>query len=165
MQITIKGNRPVEILEELKFLGFLEEYSRLKTEDFMFEVKFKTQTPQFKVGMRVEAITDYLIKIPNKQLLTIKMVYRLNNEYKDRFYLIADNGKEISFNKQDISAYFKPYEKPIEGENYYMIVYSAEIRFETWENTDRENEHWNLGLAFREKEQAEFARERLSKLF
>lgn len=171
MQITIKGNRPVQILDGLRDIGILDEYSHLDTDNTKFEVKFKTQTPQFKVGMRVEAITDYLMKVPNEQLLTIKMVYRLNSEDEDRFYLIADNGKEISFHKQDISAYLKPYEKPKEGDDFFIVavdflnIACDEVSSHIWHELPEYNNYWNSGLAFKTREQAEFARERLSKLF
>ncbi len=162
MSITIEGNRPVEILDGLRSIGVLKGWSILDNTRTKFEVIFKTPQPTFSVGMRVEYIDE------SAGFFTKGMVYRITDENNEYFLILADNGRTADFPKQDISAYFTPYEKPKEGANYYIIVYSADIRVETWENTKGDNQHWNLGLAFagkNAKEQATFARERLSKLF
>lgn len=126
------------------------------------------QTPQFKVGDRVEyfkALSGGLVERP-KYKFTGDMIYRLlapDTEYYD-FRIIGDDGETYRFSLKEIGDYFKPYEKPKEGNNVYIIGYRG-IYCDLWENDEMDNNFWNLGLAFKEKKQAEFARERLSKLF
>jgi hypothetical protein len=162
MEIKLNGGeRIVDILFALRDLKIIDSYAPVFGDNNTYQITIKPEQPTFSVGMRVE-----LKKRHPSGAYTDGMVYRLGKWGEPYFFsVIDDDGKKRAYSLEELQDYFKPYEKPIEGENYYMIVYSAEIRFETWENTDRENEHWNLGLAFREKEQAEFARERLSKLF
>ena len=167
--ITIECNGPVEILENLKFLGFIEEYSRLKTKDFMFEVKFKTQTPEFKVGMRAEYKHTSSIWLNQKYLndFTLNMIYRIVGYNNGIYYLINNKGIGVNVEEKEMFIFFKPYEKPKEGDNIFLISPSMHhsIAYTQYYGQKEIDDLWNLGLAFKTKEQAEFARERLSKLF
>ncbi len=156
--LIIEGNRPVEILDGLRDIGILDEYSHLDTDNTKFEVKFKTQTPQFKVGDRVECIREI-------SGFKVGMVYKIINETEDFFRMINNNGERDGIPKENMYKFFKPYEKPKEGDEYWVIDGTDDIVNSEWGDFAAENAIWNLGLAFHTKEQCEFARERLSKLF
>lgn len=149
MSITIEGKE----YEEVRF----SEIPPGKE----FRVFLPVKQPTFSVGMRVESQRDYLMGMTGELLFTTKMIYRINGEGKNKFYLITNNGGEISFTKDEMLAYFTPYEKPKEGE----IIWFVDGYSGYWTGSDANNSLWNLGIIFKTKEQATFARERLSKLF
>ena len=144
MSITIEG-------KEYEFVGVSE----------LGVMSFKPiQQPTFSVGMRVECIK-------NRAEFIFGMVYRLlknDNEFHD-FRIIGYNGETYRFSLKEIEDYFTPYEKPKEGEWFWVIYPYDSIDRCYWNDDKFDNNLWNLGLALKTKEQAEFARERLNKLF
>lgn len=61
--ININGNRPIEILDGLKSIEVLKEYSALDSTATKFEVVFNTPEPTFEVGMRVECKSNLVLPI------------------------------------------------------------------------------------------------------
>lgn len=117
------------------------------------------QTPQFKVGDRVILVNEHTTH-------TKEMVYRLlkSEDNLFDFKTISDRDEFHYWTSDFLSNYFKPYEKPEVGDDYWFIS-PIKNYSQFWIGNDADNRQWNLGLAFHKKEQAEFARERLSKLF
>ncbi|MCP3684664.1 MAG: hypothetical protein GY861_18510 [bacterium] len=118
--------------------------------------ELEKKAPEFKEGMRVEAVKE----APG---ITKGMVYRVVNlafEQSDLIRVVDDDGENsaaLGF------SFFKPYEKPKKGEEYWYI----DGQFITdcdWCNTKADNIVWDHGLAFHTKEQASAALSRLKKI-
>lgn len=142
-KITIEGKEYKKI-NSLAELAEQEEFIMLK------EIK----QPTFSVGMRVEFGGFW-------SNFTYKMVYRISKENNTNYFVIDDRGEECHFLKVSMNSFFTPYEKPKKGEDVWYI----DSLFAKHWHEEVSTTLWNLGLAFKTKEQAEFARKRLSKLF
>jgi len=155
MSITIEG-------KEYEFVGVSE----------LGVMSFKPiQQPTFSVGMRVMSIgldwnSPGLCFTENILYFTRDMIYRIFRESANSFTIINDKGISVEVPKEIVKDLFTPYEKPKEGDMLWFIdVCNDCLQKDDFRNNEADNMAWNLGLAFKTKEQATFARERLSKLF
>ncbi len=162
MQITIEEqykniiNRYQEITKEHE--SIFNELKKGLEEIKNYASTPQIQTPEFKVGDRV-------ILVKEKKDYTKDMVYKLvkDEDGETLFDIIDDEGCTAIWTLGELKKHFKPYEKPKEGDRVWLIGVD-DVNVE-WCKDKIYNDMWNLGLAFHKIEQAEFARERLSKLF
>lgn len=110
MSITIEEKEKIK-----DFVKFFNEFINQLDIVKGVEMGSPIQTPTFSVGMRVESKGRFI------GFFTENMIYRIGKKDERYFYLIDDSGNKEKFNKNEISLYFTPYEKPKKGNKYWII--------------------------------------------